>query len=230
MKLLKQNSSILPDLKFKKLIKFDENQKTTKVYYKPKIILLKENKNEELNYNVLEQKEQIEKNENKENKEIVHDNKKRSISNKIINNKEQTNLNDLKNEIQSLKNQLNDEKLKSKILKEIAEEEQKKHILYKKKYQTIIISNEELKDVIQNNSSKKTLAYKDEKDNHKKKIFLIRNLNNYNSISNEKNSIENLSFNRCLSSPRQECLLFSQTIRINNKSDIIKKFFSSKKK
>ena len=54
MKLLKQNSSILPDLKFKKIIKFDENKKTTKVYYRPKIILFKENKNPEfVNHNFL---------------------------------------------------------------------------------------------------------------------------------------------------------------------------------
>ena len=232
MKLLKQNSSILPNLKFKKLIKFDENQKTTKVYYRPKLILLKENKNIDLNYNLLEQKEKNDNNENKENKENkeIDENKKRSISNKIINNKEQSNLNNLKNEIEFLKNQLNDEKLKSKILKEIAEEEQKKHILYKKKYQTIIISNEDLIDKIKIKSSKKILAYKDGKDNHKDNVFFLKNLNNCNSISKETNNNEHISFKRCLSSPRQECLLFSQTIPINNKSYMIKNLLLNKKK
>ena len=120
VKLLRQNSSILPDLQFKKIIKLNENKKTTRLYYRPKIKLFQERN---IN-NIL----------NKEKHEISNlepEINERTMSNKIIN-KESNKINDLKEEIQSLKNQLNDEKLKSEVLKEIAEEEQKKHILYKK--------------------------------------------------------------------------------------------------
>ena len=143
MKLFKQKSSILPDLKFKKFIQYDENQKTTRLCYKPKVLLIKDSKNSESSNN---------NDINKEKKELIYlrndsGNKKRSNSNRLLNNNNnniQKNINELKEEIESLKNQLNDEKLKSEVLKEIAEEEQKKHLLYKKKFQTIVLSRGEL--------------------------------------------------------------------------------------
>jgi len=45
MKLLREKSSRLPDLKFKNIIKLDENLKTSRLSYKTKIKIIKEIKN-----------------------------------------------------------------------------------------------------------------------------------------------------------------------------------------
>ena len=215
MKLFKQKSSLLPNLKLKKITQCDESQKTTRLYYKPKILLIKDKENCENNNNIA----------NKEKNEIIYlrndpDLKKRSVSNKIYYDKAQKNINELKEEIESLKNQLSEEKLKSEVLKEIAENEQKKHLLYKKKFQTIILSKGELIDEM--NNSKKTLSF-----NNKNNIYINNKMINCNSLKNAINNsnLDTSGINICLSSPRSQCSSPSQTIYANN----IKKSFSSKK-
>ena len=228
MKLLKQKSTLLPDMQFKKIIGFEESQKTARLYFKPKIKFLKER-----NINNIFLK--MEKNEIF-NKGFVSEKNKRSWSNKIINkeinNKKSYNINDLKEEIKLLKNQLNDEKIKSEVLKQIAEEEQKKHILYKKKFRTIFSSKGALMDEVisQNNNSKITLSYVEEKDKYKNNnIYSFKNKNNYKSVKNLTNKINNSGFNSFILSPRKEHASPSQTIPVNNKIDIIKKVILNKK-
>lgn len=228
MKLLKQKSTLLPDMQFKKIIGFEESQKTARLYFKPKIKFLKER-----NINNIFLK--MEKNEIF-NKGFVSEKNKRSWSNKIINkeinNKKSYNINDLKEEIKLLKNQLNDEKIKSEVLKQIAEEEQKKHILYKKKFRTIFSSKGALMDEVisQNNNSKITLSYVEEKDKYKNNnIYSFKNKNNYKSVKNLTNKINNSGFNSFILSPRKEHASPSQTIPVNNKIEIIKKVILNKK-
>ena len=215
MKLFKQKSSLLPNLKLKKITQCDESQKTTRLYYKPKIILIKEKENCENNNNVV----------NKEKNEIIYlrnepDLKKRSASNKINYDKGLKNINELKEEIESLKSQLSDEKLKSEVLKEIAEDEQKKHLFYKKKFQTIVLSKGDLIDEMDN--TKKTSSF-----NNKKNIYINNKMINSNSLKNAINNsnLDSSGINICLSSPRQQCFSPSQTIYANN----INKSLSNKK-
>ena len=212
--LFKQKSSILPDLKFQKTTQFDESPKTTRFHYKPKLLVIKDKENcKNKNNDII----------NKEKKEIIHlrnepDAKKRSLSNKIIINsdKAQKNMNELKEEIESLKNQLNDEKLKSEVLKEIAEDEQKKHLLYKKKFKTIAFSKRELL-IDEINSTKNILT-----PNNKNNLYMdINNCNQVKNAINNNNSVTS-RINACLSSPRHSP---GKIIYINK----IKKSFSNRK-
>ena len=143
MKLIRQKSSTLPELKFKNIIKYDENLKTTRLSFKTKIKLIKDEQIFEDNKIFINQEK---------NKISNHDLEYNNNQIMILNN-EQNNMKELIEENEYLKNQLNDEKLKSEVLKQIAEEEQKKHILYKKKFQKIMLSNGDLIDEVKNNKN-----------------------------------------------------------------------------
>ena len=225
MKLFKQKSTILPDLKFKKIIKLDENQAPSRLFYNSKNIFNKDNENLKFNSKDYKNKE---KNENDYMKTYC-ENKKRSASNKIMNDKEKSDnfLKELKEEVEILKNKLNDEKLKSEVLREIAEEEQRKHIMYKKKYQTIIFSKGELIDEIKNNS-KIIQSYKEGKDELKNNKNIFKNLNICYSVRSISNNINNSDFNNCFTYSRQNYYSPNQTIQVN-KNKMIKKYLLNKK-
>jgi len=222
MKLLREKSSRLPDLKFKNIIKLDENLKTSRLSYKTKIKIIKERQNLDADNKIF-----IYQDKNKSNK-------KNDINNKTISNEkndnEKYNINELKGEIELLQNQLNEEKIKSEVLKQIAEEENKKHILYKKKFQTIILSNGELMDEIKTkNNNRITFSYIEDKNKENiNNIYPIKYINNCNSVKNIKNRANNSDINSFLLTSRQFCNSPTQTIQVN-KIDIIKDAILNKK-
>ena len=224
MKLLRQKSSTLPELKFKNIIKYDENLKATKLSFKTKIKLIKDKPD-------LEESNKIFINQEKSkiyNQDIDYNSKIM-----ISNNNKKNNLKELKEEIEYLKSQLSEEKLKSEVLKQIAEEEQKKHLLYKKKFQKIILSNGELIDETKSkNNNNRIISYtEDKKKGNNNNIAPIKYINSCNSVRNLNSYSKNKSYiNSFLLSPRQFCLSPSpiKTIPVN-KFEIIKGVIVNKK-
>ena len=217
MKLFKQKSSLLPNLKHININ--SEFQKTTRLSQ----IKLVKNKNSNLieqNLLSLDEKEISEYG-------LIKEISKRCMSCKHINN-DTKNISELKEEIELLKKQLNDEKLKSEVLREIAEEEKKKHILYKQKFQTIILSNGNFMQEIKNlkNTEKKAISYIQNKNNNKlidNKIVSFKNSNVCNSVKNIKSSYSSL--NSFLATPKY----LIQTLPVNTKMDFIKNAILNKK-
>ena len=218
MKLLKQKSTLLPELKFKNVVKFDDKQNTCRFYHKSKINLMKKEINENNDNKLIKEKNRI-SNDFQLNK--------RSMSTNNFE-RESKNIDKLKEEIEMLKFQLDEEKIKSEVLHEIAEEEKKKHNLYKQKFQKLIFSNgerlEEIKDN-NNNNNKITLLHKTENSN----INLIKNINICNSVRNYKYKNNNSELNNFLLSQRQDHNSPMNTLPIHRKKKLINKEIFNKK-
>ena len=220
MKLIKQKSTLLPELKFKNVVKFDDKQNTCRFYNKYKINLMKKEINENDNNKLIKEKNRI-SNDFQLNK--------RSMSTNNFE-RESKNIDKLKEEIEMLKYQLDEEKIKSEVLHEIAEEEKKKHNLYKQKFQKLIFSNgerlEEIKDNNNNNINNKiNLLYKTVNSN----ISLIKNINICNSVRNYNYKNNNSEFNNFLLSQRQDYNSPINTLPINRKKKLINKEILNKK-
>ena len=102
-------------------------------------------------------------------------------------------------EIKSLKAQLSEEKLKSNVLREIAEGEKKKHMLYKKKFQYIL---KELNNKDDNlNNSDNNIIEKNQLDD---KFFLVSSLNFQTSHKTLKLKTINKKENSNALTPKKE--------------------------
>ena len=196
----KHKSILLPELKFKNVIKFDGDKNTDRMSYKYKI----KTKNNDYNSN---NNNSSKKKLFKENSQISLPCNKRSISINNIDNLEPKRINVLKEEIETLRYKLNEEKLKSEVLHEIAEEEKKKHILYRHKFQKLIKTNmevEEIKKIDFISSKRKEDRVNKTKNNCcSNSMILVKKVNNYNAINNIK-YINNNNHSRFLLTPKKE--------------------------
>jgi len=233
IKLLSQKSTFLPNLKLKNIIKNDESQKTARLYNNCQMKLLK-HKTSDLTDQIFISQEKNEKSAIIINKE----NTNKCPSLKPVD-KDIENINELSQQIDELKSQLNEEKLKSEVLREIAEEEKKKHYLYKQKFKNAILGNGHLIDDIKisNNNTKKTISYVSDK---KKSIDAQKNCNNLYSIKNSNfcNSVKDNNINNNMNSsninsfslsPKKDLNSLVKTIQVNTKSEFIRNALLTKK-
>ena len=233
IKVINQKNTILPNLKLKNIIKKDESQKTARLYNKCPMKLIK-HKTSELNDQIFLSQEKNEKFDTIINKE----NTNRHSSFKHAS-KEIENLNELSEQIDELKSQLNEEKLKSEVLREIAEEEKKKHYLYKQKFKNAILGNGHLIDDIKisNNNTKKSISYISDKmktidvQNYCNNLYSIKKSNFCKSMKeiNNKNNMNSSNINSFSLSPKRELSTLVKTIQVNTKSDCIKNALLTKK-
>ena len=225
IKLLNQRSTFLPNLKLKNIIKIDENQKNAKLYNNSQMKLIK-HKTYDLTNQIFLSQEKNEKSDIIINKENTNKHSSLKPSDKEI-----ENINELSQQINELKSQLNKEKLKSEVLREIAEEEKKKHYLYKQKFKNAILGSGHLIDDIKNNNnSKKTISYVSDKkklidaQNYCNNLYSIKNSKFCNSVkdNNIKNKMNNSNINSCSISPKKDPNNLVKTIQVNTKSEFIR--------
>ena len=233
IKLLNQKSTFLPNLKLKNIIKKDENLKTARLYNNYPMKLIK-HKTSDLTDQIFLSQEKNEKSDIIINKE----NTNKHSSFKHVG-KEIENLNELSEQIDELKSKLNEEKLKSEVLREIAEEEKKKHYLYKQKFKNAILGNGHLIDDIKisNNNTKKSISYISDKkksidvQNYCNNLYSIKKSNFCKSMkdNNIKNNMNSSNINSFSLSPKRELSTLVKTIQVNSKSDFIKNALLTKK-
>lgn len=233
IKLLNQRSTFLPNLKLKNLIKNEEDQKTARLYNNSRMKLIK-HKSSDLKDQIFLSQEKNEMSDIIINKE----NNKKCSSFKPVD-KGIENINELSQQIDELKSQLNEEKLKSEVLREIAEEEKKKHILYKQKFKNAIFGNSHLADDIKtnNNNTKKTISYVSDKkksidvQNYCNNLYSIKNANFCNSMkdNNIKSNMNNSNINSFSLSPNKDLSTLVKTIQVSTKSEFIKNALLTKK-
>ena len=225
IKLLNQRSTFLPNLKLKNIIKIDENQKNAILYNNCQMKLIK-HKTYDLTNQIFLSQEKNEKSDIIINKENTNKHSSLKPADKEI-----ENINELSQQINELKSQLNKEKLKSEVLREIAEEEKKKHYLYKQKFKNAILGTGHLIDDIKiSNNSKKTISYVSDKkklidaQNYRNSLYSIKNSKFCNSVkdNNIKNNMNNSNINSCSISPKKEPNNMVKTIQVNTKSEFIR--------
>jgi hypothetical protein len=149
------------------------------------------------------------------------------------------NINELSQKINELKKKLKEEKLKSEVLREIAEEEKKKHHLYKQKFENAILGNGHLIDDIKNsnNNTKKTISYVSDKKKtidvqiYRIKLYSIKNSNYCKSMKdiNIKNNMKNSNNNSFSLSPNKDLSTVVKPIQASTKSEFIKNALLTKK-
>ena len=108
--------------------------------------------------------------------------------------------NSLSEEIELLRHELNEEKIKSEVLKVIAEDEKKKHLYYRGKLLKVKNINNELIDKMKKAKiNNKFNEYKDSRNNNSSNLEVIKETITFN-LSNINNTINNnsLDFNESL--------------------------------
>ena len=152
----------------------------------------------------------------------------------------------LKEKIESLENQLSEEKTKFEVLKEIAEDEKKKHILYREKYQKVKNLNYEIVAKVKKkkNKDKKNKELKKESNNNLEIIRQTATFNTSNVICNNSGELELSARNKADSPTKKDVKENTKVIDelnekieklnaelnkvnedINNKNSLIKKLY-----
>lgn len=103
--------------------------------------------------------------------------------------KDQKDKKSITDELEILKNKLNEEKVKNDILKVIAEEEKKKHYLYRQRFQDLKKKNDELIEKIKNKKKKNSSRHKENNCKSSSNLEIIKetltfNIKNGNSANN----------------------------------------------
>ena len=234
IKLLNTKNTFFPNLKLKNIIKNEENQKTARLYNNCKIKLMRHKTSDLITEQIF-----ISQDKNEISDTLINKDKSNKFSTVKLVDKENENIYDLSRKIDELKRQLNEEKIKSEVLREIAEDEKKKHLFYKQKLKNALLGNGHLIDDMKtiNNDTKKTLSYISEKkksidaQNYCHNLYSIKHSNICNSMRDikSKNSMNNSIINNYSISPNRELSTLVKTIQASTKSEFIRNALLSKK-